>query len=69
MVLSSTSASLSILEDGKLKPGIYKIQHISTKNFLDYEVHTREMCCRPATELEEDKGLVSWYHSLFEARV
>jgi len=60
MVPTSTAASLSILEDGELKPGIYKIQNISSKTFLDYEVHTRELCCRLVNELEEDKGLVSW---------
>jgi len=59
MTLTSTADSLSIFEDGKLKPGIYKIQNIVAKTFLDCEEHTREMCCRPANELSEGKGLVS----------
>jgi len=60
MTLSSTTESLSVFKDGKLKSGIYKIQNIFAETFIDYEVHTREMCCRPANELGEDKGLVSW---------
>lgn len=60
MTLTSTAEPLSIFKDGKLKPWVYKIQNIVAETFLDYEVHTREMCCRPANELGEDKGLVSW---------
>ena len=50
-----------IFEDGKLKPGIYKIQNIYAENYIDIELHSREMCCRPAKNLGEGRGLVSWY--------
>ena len=63
MTLNSTSDSSSILKDGKLKPGIYKIQSIKTETYLDIEVDTREVCCRPAKDLREGRGLVSRYSS------
>ena len=59
MTLNSTSGSSSIFQGGKLKPGIYKIQNIYTDNYLDIEVHSRGMCCRPAKDLGEGRGLVS----------
>ena len=48
----------SILQDGKLKPGIYKIRNVFTETYADIEVHSRGMCCRPAQNLEEGRGLV-----------
>ena len=48
----------TIFENGNLKPGIYKIQNIYTETFLDIEVHSREMCCRPKRDLGEGRGLV-----------
>ena len=59
MTQNSTSDSPSILKDGKLKPGIYKIQNINTETYVDVEVHTREVRCRPAKDLGEGRGLVS----------
>jgi len=58
MVESTTSDSSSILKDGKLKPGIYKIQNLYTQTYMDIHDHLREVCCRPATALEEGSGLV-----------
>ena len=52
-----------IFEDRKLKPGIYKIQGIYTENYIDIELHSRELCCRPADNLGEGRGLVRWYLS------
>jgi hypothetical protein len=63
MTLTSTSGSSSVFKDGKLKPGIYKIQNIHTDTYLDIEVSTREVCCRPAKDLGEGRGLVRWYLS------
>ena len=37
-----TLLSSSIFENGKLKPGIYKIQNIKSEAYLDIEVATRE---------------------------
>ena len=63
MTPSPTSNSSSILEKGKLKPGIYKIQNICTETFLDIHLHSKVMCCRPAKDLGEGRGLVSRYLS------
>jgi len=60
MTLNPAADSLSIFKDGKVKPGIYKIQNTVAGTFLDYEVHTRELLCRPADDLGGDKGLVRW---------
>jgi len=60
---SSTSGSSSIFRDGKLKSGVYKVQNIYTETFLDIEVHSRGVCCRPANDLGEGRGLVSQYLS------
>ena len=49
----------SIFKDGKLKPGIYKIQNLCSETYLDIHRHSREVCCRPARDLEDGRGLVS----------
>ena len=58
-----TGDPLSIFEDGKLKPGIYKIQNVYSRTYLDTHEHSREVCCRPAKDLEQGKGLVCLYLS------
>ena len=58
MTLHSTTDPTSILEDGKLKPGIYKIQNLKCETFIDIITHAREVCCRPARDLGEGRGLV-----------
>ena len=58
MTVTSTSDPASIFKDGKLKPGVYKIQNIVGQTYVDIREHTRELCGRPATVLE-GKGLVS----------
>jgi hypothetical protein len=63
MKLNSTSDSCSVFEDGKLKPGIYKIQNVYTETYLDIDVYSRVVCCRPAHDLGEKRGLVSRYQS------
>ena len=63
MTLHSTSDSSSIFENGKLRPGIYKIQNIQSETFLDIEIHTREVCCRPAKDLGEGRGFVGLFPS------
>jgi len=47
----------SILQDGKLKPGIYKIQNLQTGTWVDIEEQSRAVCCRPAQNIEEGNGL------------
>jgi len=58
MNLGSTGDSRSILENGKLKPGIYKIQNIRSETYLDVEVYTRAVCGRPVRDLGEGRGFV-----------
>ena len=58
MTLNSTNEPPSILQDGKLKPGIYKIWNVYTETYADIEVHSRSVCCRPAQDLKEGNGLV-----------
>ena len=47
-----------IFEDGKLKPGIYKIQNLRSETYLDVLQHSKEVCCRPARDLGAKSGLV-----------
>jgi len=61
MTQNPISDSCSIFKDGKLKPGIYKIQNIYAQNFLDVNIQSRQVCCRPAKDLGEGRGFVSRY--------
>jgi len=63
MAPNSTNDPSSIFEEGNLKPGIYKIQNVFTETFADIEMHSRQVCCRPAKDLAEGRGLVCWYPS------
>jgi len=63
MALNSTSDSSSIFKDGKIKPGIYKVQNIYTETYLDIHRHSKELCCRPTKDLEDGRGLVNQYLS------
>lgn len=58
MILTSTSDPSSIFEHEKLKPGIYKIQNLDSGTYLDIHQYSKEVCCRPAQNLEDGKGLV-----------
>ncbi|KAF9781777.1 hypothetical protein BJ322DRAFT_243880 [Thelephora terrestris] len=57
MAPNSISNPSSIFKDGKLKPGIYKIQSLYSQAFIDIHEHSRDVCCRPATLLGEGRGL------------
>jgi hypothetical protein len=48
----------SIFQDGILKPGVYKIQNLYAETYLDVHLHSMELCCRPAKDLESGRGLV-----------
>ena len=58
MTLNSTDSSSSIFKNGKLKHGIYKIQNLCCETFLDVHHHSKQVCCRPAQNLEDGEGLV-----------
>jgi hypothetical protein len=58
MAAATANDALSIFKGGKLKPGIYKIQNLYAQTYVDINEHSRDVCCRSATALEEGKGLV-----------
>ena len=43
---SNTSQNQSVLEDGRVRPGIYMIVNIHSHTFADI-LDTKELCCRP----------------------
>lgn len=55
----NSGAGRSIFQDGKLKPGIYKIRNIVSKTYVDIKDDVRVLCGRPSTALEEGRGEVS----------
>ena len=61
MAANPTGGPFNIFEDGKLKPGTYKIQNLYTQTYLDIHEHSKQACCRPARDLEDGRGLVSMY--------
>ena len=64
MKYSFTKPNSSIFQDdGKLKSGIYKIQNIVSKTYVDTKDHLRELCGRPSSVLEVGEGQVSLQHN------
>ena len=59
MAYNPPNSSSSIFHDGNLRPGIYKIQNIVSKTYVDIKDHIRELCGRPSTTLESFRGEVS----------
>jgi len=57
MTPHSTTDSTSIFENGKLKPGIYKIQSLKSETYVDIELDARGVCGRPTGDLGEGRGL------------
>jgi hypothetical protein len=51
---------MPVFEDGRVRPGIYKIMNSVGQTYVDIREHNRELCCRPTTVLE-GKGLVGSY--------
>ena len=58
MITTSVDDSSSIFRDGKLKPGIYKIQNLYAQTYVDIHEHSRDACCRLTASLGEGRGLV-----------
>ena len=56
--MTSTRGFSSLFEQGRLKPGVYKIQNIYTETYLDISLHSMELCCRPGKDLGVGRGLV-----------
>jgi len=61
--------SSSILENGKLKPGVYKIQNLAGQTYVEMQESTKELCGRPATALSTGEGLVRFSARVFESRL
>ena len=59
LFLTMTSTPTKIFKDGKLRPGIYKIQNLQSKGFLDANEYSKEICCHPVKGPTE--GLVRRY--------
>ena len=59
MTQYSTGDFTSMLKDGKLKPGIYKIQYLGSNSYLDTNLHSKQVCTRPT--LSDGRGLVCLY--------
>jgi hypothetical protein len=62
MAAPMAGGTFSIFEDGRLRPGIYKIQNLYTQTYMDIHEHSRELCCRSAAALGEGRGLVCPLH-------
>ena len=54
----------SILTDGKLKPGVYRIQNLAGQTFVEMQEGPRQLCCRPEAALSGRDGLVRSIRSL-----
>ena len=61
MTQNSTTDSPRIFENGRLKPGVYKIQNLFAETYLDVLQHSKQVCCRPTRDVEDGKGLVRPY--------
>ena len=55
MTQKSTTDPPRIFQDGKLKPGIYKVQNLRSETYLDVDQHSKEMCCRPVRVSDAQK--------------
>ena len=58
MTFTLANNPLSIFEGGKLKPGTYKIQNLSTEGYADVHEVSREVHCRLAQDIGEGRGIV-----------
>lgn len=52
----------SIFQDGKLKPGIYKIRNLAGGTYVDIKDNVRELCGRSLAALEDGRGQVKSQH-------
>ena len=59
MLQNSNTGSTIFQADGKLKPGIYKIQNIVGKTYVDIKDDVRELYGKTSTALEDGRGQVS----------
>ena len=60
MLVPPSDDPMSIFEDGKLKPGKYRVQNLSGQTFLEILEDSKELCCRPTTVLSAQDALVTF---------
>ena len=60
LVPPSHDPIMSVFEDGKLKPGKYKVQNLTGQTFLEILEDSKELCCRPATVLSAQDASVTF---------
>lgn len=53
---------MPIFEDGKLKPGTYKVQNLKSQTYLEILEDTKDLCCRPREVLSGQDALVTSTH-------
>jgi hypothetical protein len=51
-----TLNSLRNSENGKSKPGVYKVQNLNSETHLDVLRHSKEVCRRPTKGFEDGGG-------------
>lgn len=55
----SSKSGSSIYQDGKIKPGVYKIRNIVSKTYVNIKDDARELCGRPSRASEKGTNEVS----------
>jgi len=60
--------SSSILENGKLKPGVYKIQNLAGQTYVEMQESKKELCGRPA-RYRPEKVWYAFGARVFESRL
>ena len=58
LIAQMDNGPMHIFVDGKLRPGTYKVQNLTSKTYLEVLEHSKELCCRPAAVLAPKDGLV-----------
>jgi len=57
MLVTVPDDPMSIFEYGKLKPGKYKVQNLTSQTYLEVQNDSRRLCCRPDRVLSPWGGL------------
>ena len=58
MLVPAPNDPMSMFVNGKLKPGVYRVQNLTGHTFLEILEDSKEVCCRPAAVLSPQDALV-----------
>ena len=58
MLVPPSNDPMSMFVNGKLRPGVYKVQNLTGQTYLEILEDTKEVCCRPAAVLSPQDALV-----------